>query len=415
VNKNSSIAVAQLGARMHYAVPRILSGAGYLDRLYTDISINHGFSQAVKYLPSSINLGFLSKLRGRDVSGVPFDKVSVSELIGYWYAYKLREARTEQDRLAAYIWAEERFSKSVLNQGIIESEAIYAFNGASLHIFREAKQKGIKCFLEQTIAPKRIENEILSDAAKIQGYSHDTHHKLMSKFIDIEEEEWCLADKILCASDFVKDGLIKCGVNPNKCSVVSYGVTLDKFEILEKNHSVEADSRPLTVLFVGAVGLRKGIWTLLEAMSSLMDLNITCRIIGTITTDKSTLFKMCPPNTQIIGAVPRSAIPGELMNADIFCLPSLCEGSATVIYEALAAGIPVVTTYNSGSLVRDGVEGKIVPHSDAKALAEAIRDIAEDKSYLERLSINAKNRSVEGSLESYAKRLLAELSLDTKS
>ena len=48
----------------------------------------------------------------------------------------------------------------------------------------------------------------------------------------------------------------------------------------------------------------------------------------------------------------------------MFVLPSLAEGSAEVTYEAIAAGVPVVTTRAAGSVVRDGIEGRIVPERD---------------------------------------------------
>jgi glycosyltransferase involved in cell wall biosynthesis len=58
--------------------------------------------------------------------------------------------------------------------------------------------------------------------------------------------------------------------------------------------------------------------------------------------------------------------------ADVFAFPTIEEGSALVTYEALACGLPAVTTYNAGSPVRDGQEGFLVPVQDAEALAERL-------------------------------------------
>jgi len=95
--------------------------------------------------------------------------------------------------------------------------------------------------------------------------------------------------------------------------------------------------------------------------------------------------------------------------ADVFLLPSLCEGSATVCYEALAAGLPVITTPNAGSVVRDGVDGFIVPIRDAEAIAEKLDLLAKDRDLLAAMSANAVARSREFTLAKYSERLVATL------
>jgi glycosyltransferase involved in cell wall biosynthesis len=66
----------------------------------------------------------------------------------------------------------------------------------------------------------------------------------------------------------------------------------------------------------------------------------------------------------------------RMLEADVFVFPSLAEGSARVVFEALACGCYVITTPNAGSIVQDGVHGALVPAGDADALAAAIRAAA---------------------------------------
>ena len=66
--------------------------------------------------------------------------------------------------------------------------------------------------------------------------------------------------------------------------------------------------------------------------------------------------------------------------ADVFVLPSICEGSAMVTYEALIHGLPIITTYNSGSIVRDGVDGFITSIRDVEAIAECLVKIYQSRS-----------------------------------
>lgn len=407
--KTTSFAVAQIGARMHYAIPTILHGAGMLRQLYTDLSVDHGISRLIKYLPRSLDYKVIQKIKGRRISGVPVTKTTAYEMIGYRYALMLSLAKNENDRLRSFMWIEKEFSKRVVNSGLGNINSVYAFNGAALNLFEYAKRQGIKCILEQTIAPKRIENEILCSAYSIDKEISDYDPQLMNDFILQEEKEWELADHIVCASDFVRDGLIKCGVSPEKCRVIPYGVDLINFDSEHSEAMAYKQGKTLNVLFVGAVGTRKGIWTLFKAMELLLGLDIKCRVVGPFTAAYRSLSKVCPSNTEIVGPVPRLMIPSEFYKADVFCLPSLCEGSATVTYEALAAGLPVVTTHNSGSIVRDGVDGFIVPHSDEYALAAAIKRLFLDREQRLLMGKNAIERSRFGSQKSYSARLVSTL------
>lgn len=395
---------------MHYAVPRILDRHDLLERLYTDISVDHGLSRLFKFLPNSLRTPTVHKLCGRSASGIPRDRTVAFELLGYKYAAKLRRSHSESDRLQVFMWMEKEFSKNILRFGFPQHSALYTFNGASLGLLEHARHAGISTVLEQTIAPKRIELELLGEETRRLRGSTAADPAIFHDFIQQEEAEWQMADRIICASDFVRDGLIKCGVDANKCIVVPYGVDLSIFRRSELSCRAPSADQNIRVLFIGAVNRRKGIETLLECMRLLRGTNITCRIVGPLSADALGLLAACPSNTVVVGSLPRSAIPGELEGSDIFCLPSLCEGSATVVYEALASGLPVVTTPNAGSIVRDGVDGLMVTPSDAHSLAEAITKIAEDLDYRQELARNAISRSEFGSLDAYSRRLISALS-----
>jgi glycosyltransferase involved in cell wall biosynthesis len=98
---------------------------------------------------------------------------------------------------------------------------------------------------------------------------------------------------------------------------------------------------------------------------------------------------------------------GHYRWADVFVLPSVCEGSATVCYEALAAGLPVITTPHAGSVVRDGLDGYIVPIRDSGAIAQKLERLASDPELLTAMAANAAARAREFTIARYAERLLA--------
>ena len=99
--------------------------------------------------------------------------------------------------------------------------------------------------------------------------------------------------------------------------------------------------------------------------------NFHFRFCGSIALPPSYLSRL-PPNVELRGIVPRNEMAKQYEWADVFCLPSLLEGSATVTYEAMAAGVPIITTIQSGSLVRDQIDGLIIPAGDIDAIVESL-------------------------------------------
>jgi glycosyltransferase involved in cell wall biosynthesis len=111
----------------------------------------------------------------------------------------------------------------------------------------------------------------------------------------------------------------------------------------------------------------------------------------------------------LFGPVPRSEIAEHYRWADVFVLPSICEGSATVVYEALGHGLPVVTTPNTGSVVRDGIEGFVVPIRDVAAIVHSLERLIAEPPLRSEMSQRAYQRSLEFTVERYEKRLLQVL------
>jgi glycosyltransferase involved in cell wall biosynthesis len=107
----------------------------------------------------------------------------------------------------------------------------------------------------------------------------------------------------------------------------------------------------------------------------------------------------------MVGVVPRSEVTEHFKWADVFLLPSLCEGMATVLIEALSSGLPVIATENSGLEINDGVDGFLVPIRNPAAIAERLDQLASDPALLSEMSRNAKQRSEDFTLEAYSERL----------
>jgi glycosyltransferase involved in cell wall biosynthesis len=222
----------------------------------------------------------------------------------------------------------------------------------------------------------------------------------VDEFCAREAAEWAAADLIVCGSDWVKDGVISCGGEKARCVVVPYG--LDHMAMAPAK--AKRDPGPLRVLTVGAVGLRKGSPYVLEAAERLAG-RAEFRMVGAIQILPAAELRL-RKKVHLTGIVPRSEIASHFEWADVFLLPSLCEGSATSTYEAMAHGLPVLCTPQTGSVVRDGVDGFIVPARAAGLIADKLTALASDSALLAAMSASARQRSADFTLEKYGERLL---------
>jgi glycosyltransferase involved in cell wall biosynthesis len=407
-----TVIVAQLGARMHYAVPRLLHTAGMLERLYTDICAVKGWPQFLCLLSPRFVPVQLRRLQGRVPIGIPPKKIIAFTQFGYEYWMRRHQTRSAHDIIAVHLWASDRFNELVVDCGFGTASMVYGFNSASEGMLQIAKASHLLGVVEQTSAPYLVERRILSEAAAAfpEGDKRFSDENV-DAFAAREQREWALADRILVPSEFVKQQISEVDGPVQKCRVVPYGVEQNRFAMAQKVDSSKDRNGILRVLFVGKVSLQKGVHYLLEAMRQLRSKAIQCRIVGGLEIDRSDLNEMLPQNVELVGSIPRNAIHKEYAWADVFCLPSLCEGSATVVYEALAAGLPVVTTPNSGSIVRDGVEGFVIPICDSDAIASCLECLASNRALLASMSEAARIRSDYGSLNAYRERLLEALEL----
>jgi len=142
------------------------------------------------------------------------------------------------------------------------------------------------------------------------------------------------------------------------------------------------DAGPLSLLYVGTWLDRKGVHYLADAFAILADRcpGITMTVAGSIASEKEVRAHFAPDAGESVRVVPfveRSEMPGIYMAHDVFVFPSLVEGMPLTLLEAMATGMPVVTTNTSGmaDIVEDGVNGRLVPPADAKSLATAVEQL----------------------------------------
>ena len=398
---NETIVVSQLGARMHYAVPKILAREGRLGHFFTDICGTKSWPALLQKLPPGLLPQAVKRLAGRVPSGIPSELITDFPLFGLRSGIRRLRIENAIEETSHAVWAGSRFSSLVASRGFHDAAGLYAYSGDALEQMRMAKGQGLWTAVEQMIAPRTVVETIMAE--EMRRFPDWAGPPARNPFADIfaerERAEWQLADCIVCPSEFVRDHVVKEGGPAERCVVVPYGVDAE-----ERFGPAGRTPGPLRVLTVGEVGLRKGSPYVLQAAERL-GASARIRMVGP--------DRLPPPlrrrmgrSVELRGIVPRREIDAEYHWADVFLLPSLCEGSATVVYEALAAGLPVITTYSTGSVVRDGVEGLVVPERDPQAIVEAIRHLGENEALRAQLSENARRTAREHTVEKYGRRLL---------
>jgi glycosyltransferase involved in cell wall biosynthesis len=389
------VIVVQLGARHRYAVARLLHESGHLERLYTDSNGSFGVGHLLDMFPKSMLAGAANRLIRRKISGVPSPLVRSTDLL---LLYEPLLRRTSSSDFEFNLRRDRVFSRSLRKWGLGNATWIYSMFGEGWNFIEYAKKRGTRIALDMFVNPvthRIVEDErcLFPDWELPAGESFQALEDDLSKRI-------ALADLLFCPAQSVVEGLRSYPTfDAEKVRVVPYGFAGD---------ARPQGRRPIPyrILFGGAANLRKGIHYFAQAAALLSSSNprYDFRVAGPVS--KNIRSKSDCRHINFLGPLSRTDFLAELELADIFVLPTLAEGSATVIYEALSFGIPVVTTNSAGSVMIHGQEGYIVPEREVDALVEAISGIALNRDLREAMSLEARNTSIEYSEAKWGKRLI---------
>lgn len=322
----------------------------------------------------TINKRIPESLKGRN-HGVAFPEMF------YWACKFFNLASNKK---ASYLSAQ---LYGILQQKYIKNADIFhvrsgsGSNGAIL----KAKKMGMKVVVDHSIAhPAFMDSQLRAEYRK---YNAAFDLGLDCPFWQEIVEECEVADVILVNSQFVKDTFIANGFDENKIRIALQGVRSDFFSI-KTDYNLH---RPLRILFSGGFGIRKGAEYILRAMCELdkvgFDYELT--IVGNYFGVAPIIEKYTPNHIKLINTVPQEELKQYLRDSDVYLFPSLCEGCASSGMEALAAGLPVIATCESGLPIENGVDGIIIESKSVKAIVDALLSISRDSSLRESLGRNA--------------------------
>jgi starch synthase len=271
-----------------------------------------------------------------------------------------------------------------------EVRAVYAYEDGALHQFRQAHKLGIHCMYDLPIGYWRANRAMAAEEAELQPAWKSTLTSLVdseAKFA-LKDEELGLADMVIVPSAFVKKTL-EMYPGEKKIVVNPFGVPAN----ISPPRRLTDREKPLRVLYVGSLTQRKGISYLFEAIEKAGKA-VTLTVIGRKVGQSQALDRQCE-KYRWISSLPHAEILAEMRGHDVFVFPSLFEGLALVMGEAISQGLPVITTPNSGGtdILRHGVDGFIVPIRDPEAITARLLELYHDRALLRRMSDSARERA----------------------
>jgi glycosyltransferase involved in cell wall biosynthesis len=268
-----------------------------------------------------------------------------------------------------HIWNEyfDRWVAGKLKPG---SKVFVGWSGMSLHSIRRAKELGMITILERGSSHIEIQHAILQEEYARFGKKFAINSSVIAKELQEYEE----ADYIAVPSTFVKDSFIKKGISEQKIFLNPYGANRS---FIRKTQAVRDSKAKFRIVYMGTLSIRKGLIYLFQALASLQipEQDFDVLFLGSVESDmKSTIAKYKKNNWRFLGHVDYYSLPDHLVKCDIGVQPSLEEGLSMVIPQMMACGVPVIITPNTGgqNIIRDGVNGLVVPVRDPAAIANKL-------------------------------------------
>ncbi len=396
------VAVIQDGARLHYAAARSLALAGMLERMFTEWYMTPK-SMAARLVNVGKRLtpfAGLRRLAERRCDDIPSWRVAQHPLLGLYLRLSRRWFKSPE---RYYQWCSEHVFRWIRSEGWGKANAVFGYvRNVHPALCEDARRNGLLVVVDQMIAPASIErDQYRLEQTRWPGWE-EWNCPDLDLVVDLERKTWDAAQQITCASEYVKSGLIECGVRPERVSVIHYPIEVDGFSTDRRN----IKTGPVTVGFIGHVGLRKGAPYFQAVARRLKGRALRFVMVGPSSLSKSAREDL-GRDVELSGPAPRSRIPELLSQFDMFLFPSTCEGSAGAVTEAMAAGLPIVTSPNSGTLVEDGVHGFIRAYDDVEGVARAVDRLAGDAE-LRRAMGQASRRAAERcNVRAYGEELIA--------
>jgi glycosyltransferase involved in cell wall biosynthesis len=272
-------------------------------------------------------------------------------------------------------------------------DVVHVWPQGARETLRVARRLGLPTVLERPNAHTAFAYAVVRDECERLGVPLPADHEHAYNAITLrhEEEEFALADRLLCPSDFVRQTFLDRGHAAERLVRHQYGYDPERFFAPAQR---PGGDRPLTVLFAGVAAVRKGLHFALEAwLRSPASADGRFLIAGSFLPEYAQRLAplLAHPSVEALGH--RDDVPELMRQADALVLPSLEEGSALVTSEALASGCVPLVSDAAGALCEDGASGLVHRAGDVGALAAQLTALRADAALLARLRAGCGRRA----------------------
>ncbi|MGC2351935.1 MAG: glycosyltransferase family 4 protein [Candidatus Udaeobacter sp.] len=399
----------QLGAREHYAIPRALLRVDMLAYLLTDAWVPPS-SLLGKICGRGSNLAARFHDQLRDAPVKEFN----SSLIVFEMLARARRLRGWTKIIARNNWFQRKVVSFLRSQlSTLNSQPILlSYSYTALEPFRYAKAHGCKTLLVQIDPGPEEEAIVAEEAARVRELAAGWQ-PAPPEYWTLWREECKLADRIVVNSEWSREALIRRGVSAEKISIIPLAYeTPAAFAEAPAAKDVRGarsyparftQERPMRVLFLGLINLRKGAARLLEAARILRDEPVEFWMVGPVETTHASPIGNAG-RVKWFGPVTRNQASEFYRDADVFILPTLSDGFAITQLEAQAHGLPVIASKFCGKVVDNGLDGIVLEEPTAACIAAAVRDCIGDTDRLQKLAGASRLRD-EFTIQALAERL----------
>jgi glycosyltransferase involved in cell wall biosynthesis len=287
-----------------------------------------------------------------------------------------------------------------------DADAVYAYEDAALATFRAAKRHDMTAIYELPLGYYQGVAQEMNRAREDWPELMPTAYEEPLWKQDRKNYEAQIADVIVVASEWARKSLsLSAGAGPKPIMKVPYGTPVE-----EVTPRTAQPTGPFTVLFAGEVGLRKGVPHLIAAWERLGLKNAHLLLAGSMKLPAEYLSKH-QTSFEYLGAIPRAELLEIMKKVDLFAFPSLAEGFGLVIGEAMAAGVPVLTTTNTGGpdLIDDGIEGWCVAAHEIEPLVERLEWASTHRSELFEMGRCARRKAERWTWVDYRREFMAAM------
>lgn len=364
----------QLGAREHYAIPRALHQAGQLHTLITDAWVNP--QSSIHRLPGKVAKPLIDRYHP-DLATADISDFTRS-LIRFELQQRLTRTTGWPNTLARNQWF-QRLAVRTLEK--LETQfspnncpILFSYSYTALEIFRYAKQRGWRTILGQ-IDPGIIEEQQVAQLQATYGQQyHSTWTPAPAHYWQTWQQECALADQIIVNSPWAQKALMQVGIPNHKITIIplAYQAPAVTQTFTRTYPNAFTAQRPLRVLFLGQIILRKGIAALLEAAELLQDDPIEFWLIGASEINLSKHLNQ-KRNIKHFGAIPRSQVQNYYQQADVFLFPTHSDGFGLTQLEAQAWQLPIIASSYCGAVVKHRENGLLLAEVSATAIAESLK------------------------------------------